>query len=506
MAIKFFVVGSKTSVPDKGEPNCCYLKIDNWNDFSYQTLFDFYYFDANGARKDLGSIKIMEMGQTTAERVNLPDSPFAKLNSKYCSLGQGQSFYEEMMSIPKADREEILKSLRDCVYNPKIFLKFYKEGAMRTSLLRYVSEKNVTSTFKNILLGHSVQTPFHFQFCIDGQEDCCIDVQVSPESTPPTNVHVLIGRNGVGKTRILSGIANELTNNKDSQNSIGHSGKILFPDELIENSKFSNLVTIVFSAFDMFTPIKPQYVKGNIKYQYVGLKKFLRKKDDTEVLRFKHIDDLKSDFKESLEVCLSSQRKDRWVEAIKILNSDPIFSEYKLDERAEEEDSIDQILKTFSFLSSGHKITLLSITKLVELVEERSLVLIDEPETHLHPPLLASFTRALSNLLIQRNGVALIATHSPVVLQEVPKSCVTIIDRVLSQFSFDRPEIETFAENVGTLTREVFSLEVTESGFHKMISDHLMMHSYEDLLDHYKNQIGMEGKAIARAIYKSKEN
>lgn len=112
----------------------------------------------------------------------------------------------------------------------------------------------------------------------------------------------------------------------------------------------------------------------------------------------------------------------------------------------------------FGRLSSGHKIVLLTITRLVETVEERSLVLIDEPETHLHPPLLSAFVRSLSGLLINRNGVAIIATHSPVVLQEVPRSCVWKVRRSGRVTEVERPEIETFGENVGILTREVFGL------------------------------------------------
>jgi predicted ATP-dependent endonuclease of OLD family len=50
---------------------------------------------------------------------------------------------------------------------------------------------------------------------------------------------------------------------------------------------------------------------------------------------------------------------------------------------------------------------LLTITRLVETVEERTLVLLDEPEAHLHPPLLSAFVRSLSDLLINRNGVAI---------------------------------------------------------------------------------------------------
>ncbi|MDK7046806.1 AAA family ATPase, partial [Escherichia coli] len=96
-------------------------------------------------------------------------------------------------------------------------------------------------------------------------------------------------------------------------------------------------------------------------------------------------------------------------------------------------------------------------------------VLIDEPESHLHPPLLSAFIRALSDLLLDRNGLSIIATHSPVVLQEVPKRCVWKINRSRLSTESRRPDIETFGENVGILTREVFGLEVVKSGFHDLL-------------------------------------
>ncbi|PJN92440.1 hypothetical protein CNY89_29680, partial [Amaricoccus sp. HAR-UPW-R2A-40] len=73
-------------------------------------------------------------------------------------------------------------------------------------------------------------------------------------------------------------------------------------------------------------------------------------------------------------------------------------------------------------MSSGHAIIILTLTQLVAQVQEKSLVLMDEPESHLHPPLLSAFIRSLSRLLHRQNGVAIIATHSPVVLQEIPRS------------------------------------------------------------------------------------
>jgi predicted ATP-binding protein involved in virulence len=140
-------------------------------------------------------------------------------------------------------------------------------------------------------------------------------------------------------------------------------------------------------------------------------------------------------------------------------------------------------------------------------VEEKTLVLIDEPEAHLHPPLLSAFVRALSELLINRNGVAIIATHSPVVLQEVPKSCVWKLRRNGNISITERPEQESFGENVGVLTAEVFGLEVTNAGFHKILSDLVNQNdTFDSVIEDLDGQLGMEGKAIVRGLLYDKNN
>lgn len=503
--MRFIVLERDDYVPDSAEPQSCYLKIDNWNDYSYQTLFSLYYANDSREVKSLGEVKITHHGQTIEGRVQLPVSPFDTLNNQYCSLGQSQSYYEEINSLPLAIKNGLLEALRDCVYNPQIYQSFLSEPAFQTSLLRSISEKQIEEKFRSILIGQETFSKYHFQYVLDDYDDCLIDVEVLPGSNPPTNVHVLIGRNGVGKTRILSGIADSLTGNPQIEGSISVQGKVIFLDDGQEKEKFSNLITVVFSAFDLFSPIRNEQIRGDIRYQYVGLKKYIGNVDQQGDVVLKTHEELTSDFASSLKICLSSQRKQRWIEAINILCSDPILYEYNLNALAASTHIGDEIVELFKTLSSGHKIILLSITKLVELVDEKTLILIDEPETHLHPPLLASFMRALSELIKHRNAVAIIATHSPVILQEVPNSCVTIIDRSSTQLQLTRPEIETFAENIGTLTREVFKLEVTQSGYHKVISDFLEHHTYQNLIEDFSDQIGSEGKAIARIISISKD-
>jgi hypothetical protein len=107
----------------------------------------------------------------------------------------------------------------------------------------------------------------------------------------------------------------------------------------------------------------------------------------------------------------------------------------------------------------------------------------------------------LSELLHDRNGVAIIATHSPVVLQEVPRSCVHVITRSRLSMRAERPRIETFGENVGALTREVFGLEVSQSGFHALLQVAVSSgDTYDAIVASYGDQLGQEARGILRAM------
>jgi hypothetical protein len=242
-----------------------------------------------------------------------------------------------------------------------------------------------------------------------------------------------------------------------------------------------------------------------VKYTYVGLAKVDVHGRPTR--ERKSYDDLSSEFCRSVEEIHAAGRVGRWIAALDVLSSDPHFYESPihrfardLQDRSYFREAEDFVRGAFSRLSSGHAIVLLTITRLVETVAEQSLVLLDEPEAHLHPPLLASFVRALSDLLTDRNGVALIGTHSPVVLQEVPRSCVWKVSR-WDRHPPQRPSLETYGENVGVLTHEVFGLEVRQSGFHAEIAQAVdELGSYGQVMDRFRGQLGGEAKGLVRIL------
>ena len=319
---------------------------------------------------------------------------------------------------------------------------------------------------------------------------------------PPTNVHVLIGRNGVGKTYLLNCMTRSLL---DKQDSAEFGVFEATADESASGDIFANLVSVTFSAFDPFEALRSHRDKSEgVHYSYIGLKR-VGTTEDGKPLSPKSPERLSTEFGASVLICGKGPRLIRWRRALEMLEADPIFREADVaglaSEQTDDETVKSNARRLFASLSSGHKIVLLTITRLVETVEERTLVLLDEPEAHLHAPLLSAFVRALSDLLVNRNGVAIIATHSPVVLQEVPTNCVWKIRRSGRKVEAERPDIQTFGENVGVLTREVFGLEVTHSGFHKLLRDAAHdEHDFRAVLAKFSSELGGEARAIVRGL------
>ncbi len=372
---------------------------------------------------------------------------------------------------------------------------------MNESLLRSVRDSAVTGRFNRLTRGDATLTEFKFTYNLPAVRQilpASMEFEVAPHSQPPTNVHVLIGRNGVGKTRCMRHLALALLG-RSAEGGRSPGTVEMEAEDTGEEVAFAGLVLVSFSAFDDFdlTPLQADAMNCH----QVGLRRAAK---DDKPARTKNFRELGADFARSLERCQSGVMGERWRTAVRTLEEDDLFAEanvtWLLDEQTDEKLGA-RARRLFKSLSSGHAIVLLTVTRLIELVEERTLVLLDEPEGHLHPPLLASFVRCLSDLLVRRNGVAIVATHSPVVLQEVPRSCAWKLRRSEGVSIAERPVLETFGENIGVLTREVFGLQVTQSGFHNMLRDTVANgHSYRMILKKFNGQLGDEAKAIVQGL------
>lgn len=461
---------------------CVYLARDNWDDYGYCTLYYVTIFDEVGKKYDLGYTKIACFGQKGNTQLC---NSFNELDNEYFSLGQDENYYEIIYGLNSELKEVFLKSIKDIVYDNKLGQRALQEEVTKTSLMRFIGLKTLNEQFTRILSNGIVLTEFHFLYPLENES---LTFDVMPESTPPTNIHIFIGRNGVGKTRLLNDMARHFINEYSKS-------KIEFGYEA--NNPFSKIVLVSYSAFDSLDLYGGEYCS------YIGLKK-----QDSENVLLKNKSELSKEFATSV-LEMGPQKMKLWGKAIKNLESDPVFESMCIENvvcKARNDKNKTNITNLFGKLSSGHSIVLLTITKIVEKIEEKTLILIDEPETHLHPPLQSAFVRTLSDLLIKKNAVAIIATHSPIIVQEVPKSCIWKLDKVGDlPTRFSRFDIETFGESIGTLINEIFGLEVTKTGFYKMLSNEVESDkTYDSIFDLYKGQLGFEARLILKALMNNK--
>ncbi|UOF22190.1 AAA family ATPase [Pseudomonas syringae] len=486
--------------------NTMYLTPSDWDDYSFKTSFDATLCDSKGGKHGLGTVKFGYVDQPIGWTLESIPRNFSSLPDNWFSLGQDVQYYKLLADcFDQETRTSLLDALGDVVSNNRKLELSKDERVFKDSLMRGVSLSVIYGQFKRVLQGHAELTEFEFNYIDPGDDrhaQVKLEFEVVPLSKPSTNIHVLIGRNGVGKTTLLNNMIGAIISPVNEQRFNFYTKSRLGKIIPLDSNYFSSVVSVSFSAFDPFIPPKeqPDRSKG-VAYFYVGMKKH-RVGDASAPPKCE--EDLIADCITSLESCLSQpSKKKRWGTAICQLGSDSNFADMDLESLLNlgHEELRHSAKKKMSLMSSGHKIVLLTITKLVDTIEEKTLVLMDEPESHLHPPLLSAFARALSELLQDRNGVAIIASHSPVLVQEVPKSCVWKLTRLRTEGRTDRPERETFGENVGVLTREIFGLEVTKSGFHEVLQNAVDEGgSFESVMAVYEDQLGVEAQALLRTL------
>ncbi len=416
-------------------------------------------------------------------------------------------------------RDEALRALRDIVIMPELRDVFQSEPGWGTSLFRHLSENEGFFELARVLIAkdysalpaHDLQLAFHpsgwaepVDFTFKPFETEQGAWPTRPQSGPrhdllPSRLIAVIGRNGSGKSTLLARLARVAVASKSAR-SLGAYRQIgtMEPAGL----GFTRVVTISYSAFDSFEipgvneeerkQVIRELDQGNGRYVFCGLRDIARETDvspETDAgpadrrddAQLKPLSRLADEFARLVQRVRDDRSEGLLARAMEPLLRDPSFND--LAERTLAELLGDDPRQAFMSWSTGHKIVLHVIASLAAHIQPRSLVLFDEPETHLHPPLLAGLMHALRFLLEERSAFGVVATHSPVVLQETLAANVIIVRREGQLFSSQRPELETFGENAGTITYSVFGLSSEATDFHR----HL-----DRLIDQFKDLESIE--------------
>ncbi|EEZ00500.1 AAA family ATPase [Vibrio cholerae] len=107
-------------------------------------------------------------------------------------------------------------------------------------------------------------------------------------------------------------------------------------------------------------------------------------------------------------------------------------------------------------LSSG-QLTFMKFAILCCLyIENGSFVLLDEPETHMHPNMISDFVGLLDEILENTGSLALIATHSAYFVREIPQDQVHVFKKEANNVCISNPRLTTFGAPVDSISRFVF--------------------------------------------------
>lgn len=520
---------------------------NKWDDFGYCTVFEVYIPNpVSRLPLHIGRISIADIetarvayedslsneNRLSYNMIDYIEESFTVLPKTTVSLGTEEYYTNLIKHINeknvKFTMEEIMLVLNDIAYNKKLFTENKNEHVIQTSFLRGLSNEYVLGKLHRIARGGKQEVAYSFNleyYAMNNKvNNYCFSTD--PEDTLPTNIHAIIGNNGTGKTRLLKDIIRASLNNgkrTDSNFSTEDEIELTFSVDGSENS-FSGIMFVSFSPFDQNHEFSTNIPSTEFVFKHIGIHtsseiEKIENENNNELLNYNEWNEM---FKKSLTLIRKTRSKQKlfWgqlkeldfvIEGLSPEGLSPKFDEihemttekfvkmilkyFKVEEQKKQ--FYEKLTDNFKIMSSGEKIVLLGIAALVAYVEEKTLVLFDEPELYLHPPLLANYIRIISNIVGEKNGLAILVTHSPIVLQEIPTSCIYIAKKNKIP-NLTRPEQTTFGENISILTQEVFGLDIEKSGFYRFIENYFKNNkngNKKDIIDLYESaKLGSEAK------------
>ncbi len=365
-------------------------------------------------------------------------------------------------------------AIKDTAFFPDIYDKFEKNGIFRTSLIRNDDAERQLREAKHKIYGYDLANLYSFKYIfhpIYSDSSIEADFNFSNNNELHNRIYAIIGKNGTGKTQLITTLPREISQKKDD---------FFIPRPPL----FSKVIAVSYSIFDDFEI--PQK-SSSFNYVYCGLHNIQKnnKKElltpRQQVLRFhktwKRIKEL--------------ERMSEWREIlINFVDEEIINTFIVIDTESSNQNytvSLDGFNKIKNKLSSGQNIILYIISEIIANIRLDSLILFDEPETHLHPNAISQLINTIYELVYKFESYCIITTHSPLVIQEIFSKNIYVIEKHENIPSIRKIGVETFGENLTILTEEVFGNKEIKKQY-KNIIDKLIItgKSYSEIITNLK--------------------
>lgn len=419
-----------------------------WDDYGCKTRYFLKYFQAPNECEFIGMVKIMNRDNDVT--YGTIESGITNLQQNFCSLGQDLAYYRRIKDVLGPEYRNFLLAFRDAACFSQICDDFYETSTFRASLIRESSADKALQMARYVLAGYSESEKFDFIFKaeIPYYKQDLLSIRFNFERIDhPRNLNrivALIGNNGVGKTTVLSQLAECLVKNEVERFS---------PHPPL----FTKIIAISYSIFDKFFNIE----SSSFNYVYCGIQhKKKRIMTENEILERSRI---------SLKLIEKLGRNKDFYNLIGLLLNDEMIDLLRTEP---ERINIDAFSDLYPKLSSGQSMLMNMIIEIVANIRINSLLLLDEPEIHLHPKGITQITEIVNYICNQYKSCCVMATHSSLIIQELLSRNVIIIDTEVDGSPIVRDmRIESFGENLTTITEDVFGRNSMTNSYIQTVKD-----------------------------------
>lgn len=310
-----------------------------------------------------------------------------------------------------------------------------------------------------------ISSSLRINFRLNGYENNHdIDFSFDHESKLPKRMAVIIGENGVGKSQVLARIAKAALTAGSELTEGGFDGSRPVINRLLAFAPTNE-------ASSVFPSERAKYPK--IWYRRLSFNRSRSPKGS--------VTDFICQIIRNHQSIKERERWDIFIEAISALdNWEQISLQYKGDgekyvslrniriageqvllERLSRVDRSKEPMRVIDGtgfpLSSGEMSFLKFAAQVSLYIDNGTLLLLDEPETHLHPRFISKFSILLDSLLALSGSIAIISTHSVYFVREVFSEQVRVIRSYnRHEIKVETPRLRTFGADVGEISFFVF--------------------------------------------------
>lgn len=512
----------------------------NWNDFgfNYHASASFSY---NGKNINI-DIFVLPLDPKTSEPLNqLSHAPHGEIFFYKTILADPDSYRELSSSLSKDDYIFLLSSLHDLSIEHYMqreqVTDFLQKEPFRLGVLRYPSAYlSLINGYENsytLSPTKDSKIPFSLSTLLPGTENF-INLKVNYKNHEyfDDRVHCLIGVNGTGKTNLLTSLIfaasarcdrSRVGNNfstklykKDASVTESNDSKLdidedfsferviaYYSDPSSTLPRYASIGAFEYKSFNTTLDAPDDSYHQNMSYLIVTLLRI-----DNNVL----IDSKWNILKESLSnvidmdllaipvtkncpdyCCIMDGKGNKWSYVNQISNEQRSLDIFGTIDVAREPSLLAQGTRKIVALSSGQRSMFRFAIHFLTHAGFGTLLVIDEPESYLHPNLVSDYMMLLYKILKKTSSVALIATHSAYVVREIPTHCVHILSRKNRSAEISKTYLKTLGASVSEISLAVFG-DSTVDAYHRKISEEIAKTgmSFDEIVEAYKDIFNIE--------------